>query len=92
MQLMHTPISVRDKFAHFSWAPGRTMQQFLQQEDMRSVVHFAQECLCILLSDNVAASARTIHHLFQPFRAGLDVKFPSFLECLQLWHQCLLRK
>ena len=44
------------KFAHLFCAPGHTMQQFLWQEDMRSVVLFGQKCLCVLLPDNVAAS------------------------------------
>ena len=48
---------VCDKFAHLFGTPGQTMQQLLWQEDMRAAVHFVQECLCILLPDNVAASA-----------------------------------
>ena len=43
-------------FAHVFSPLGQTMQQFFWQEDMQSVVHFIQECLCILLPATVAAS------------------------------------
>ena len=46
-----------DKFAHLFYTPGQTILRFLWQEDMQSVVQFVQECRCILLPDNVAASA-----------------------------------
>ena len=48
---------VRDKFVHFSSRFHQTMQHFVWQEEMRSVVHLIQECLPILLPANVAEDA-----------------------------------
>ena len=35
---------------------GQRMQRFFWQEDMQSVVHFVQECFCVILPATVAAS------------------------------------
>ena len=63
---------VRDKSPQLFPPLVQTMQQFFWQEDMQSVVHFIQECLCLMLPATVAASI-VDDSSDRPDLAGTDV-------------------